>query len=80
MHRRPGEIFRPDAPIYAFSPDESVVSRSMLLWGTWPILCDRFLNTDMLVDMAEVILEKRYDRLLLCLVFFVLACIHSVLV
>jgi pyruvate kinase len=51
--------YRPDAPIYAFSPDESVVGRSMLLWGTWPILCDRFVGTDKLVGTAEDMLEAR---------------------
>jgi pyruvate kinase len=51
--------YRPDAPIYAFSPDESVVGRSMLLWGTWPILCDRFAGTDKLVNVAEDLLEAR---------------------
>jgi pyruvate kinase len=30
----------------------------MLLWGTYPILCDRFRDTDKLVNMAEVILES----------------------
>jgi pyruvate kinase len=36
-----------------------VVNRSMLLWGTFPILCDRFRDTDKLVSMAEIILQKR---------------------
>ena len=30
----------------------------MMLWGTYPILCDRFSGTDKLVNMAEAILEK----------------------
>ena len=34
-----------------------VVNRSMLLWGTYPILCERFHDTDKLVEMAEDILE-----------------------
>jgi pyruvate kinase len=49
--------YRPDAPIYALSPDERVVFRTNLLWGTFPIHCARFSGTDKLVDMAEVILE-----------------------
>jgi pyruvate kinase len=49
--------YRPDAPIFALSPVEKVVHRCMLLWGVWPILCERFQNTDKLVDMAELILE-----------------------
>ena len=51
--------YRPEAPIYALSPFESVVNRSMLLWGTFPIQCERFTGTDKLVEMAEDILEQR---------------------
>jgi pyruvate kinase len=51
--------YRPDAPIYAMSPYEAVINRAMLLWGTYPILCERFRDTDMLVSMAEKILEER---------------------
>jgi pyruvate kinase len=50
--------FRPEAPIYALSPDEKVVHRTNLLWGTYPIHCERFTDTDKLVNMAEEILEK----------------------
>ena len=39
------------------SPFEEVVSRCMLLWGTFPIQCDRFKDTDKLVEMAEDMLE-----------------------
>jgi pyruvate kinase len=49
--------YRPDAPIYALSPFEEVVNRSMMLWGTYPILCERYKDTDRLVEMAEDILE-----------------------
>jgi len=49
--------YRPTPPIYALSPYEKVINRSMLLWGTYPILCGRFHDTDMLVNMAEEILE-----------------------
>jgi pyruvate kinase len=51
--------YRPEAPIYALSPDEAVVHRTMLLWGTYPIHCERFVGTDTLVNMAEEILEAR---------------------
>ena len=51
--------YRPDAPIYALSPDPNVVHRLMLLWGTSPIQCARFTGTDKLVEMAEDILEAR---------------------
>ena len=50
--------YRPDAPIFAMSPFQKVVHRSMLLWGTTPLLCERFSNTDELVKMAEDILER----------------------
>ena len=49
--------YRPEAPIYAMSPFEDVVNRCMLLWGTFPIQCDRFKDTDKLVEMAEDMLE-----------------------
>jgi pyruvate kinase len=51
--------YRPEAPIFALSPDEAVVHRSMMLWGTYPILCERFVGTDTLVNTAEEILESR---------------------
>lgn len=50
--------YRPDTPIYLLSPDPAVINRSMLLWGTWPILCSRFRDTDLLVSMADKILRK----------------------
>jgi pyruvate kinase len=31
----------------------------MLLWGTFPIQCERYNETDKLVEMAEEILEQR---------------------
>ena len=51
--------YRPDPPIYALSPHEEVINRSMLLWGTYPLLCDRFRDTDKLVGMAETLLQER---------------------
>jgi pyruvate kinase len=50
--------YRPDPPIFALSPHQAVINRSMMLWGTYPILCERFRDTDKLVDMAETILEN----------------------
>ena len=50
--------YRPDAPIYALSPFQKVIHRAMLLWGTTPLLCDRFSDTDKLVNMAEDVLER----------------------
>jgi pyruvate kinase len=49
--------YHPEPPIFALSPYQKVVNRAMLLWGTFPILCDRFRDTDKLVTMAEEILE-----------------------
>jgi pyruvate kinase len=51
--------YRPDPPIFALSPFEQVINRAMLLWGTYPMLCGRFHDTDALVNMAEDILESR---------------------
>ena len=51
--------YRPEPPIFALSPFPEVIHRSMLLWGTFPILCTRFRDTDKLVNMAEDILESR---------------------
>jgi len=50
--------YRPEPPIFALSPYEHVIRRAMLLWGTFPILCARFHDTDKLVSMAEEILES----------------------
>lgn len=49
--------YRPDPPIYALSPFPHVINRCMLLWGTYPLLCGRFHDTDSLVNMAEDMLE-----------------------
>src|ERR1700712_900062 len=49
--------YRPDAPVFALSPFGRVWPRSMLLWGTFPIQCGRFDDTDKLVQVAEDILE-----------------------
>ena len=49
--------YRPEPPIYALSPYQHVINRTMMLWGTYPILCERFNDTDKLVNMAEQILE-----------------------
>ena len=37
---------------FALSPFEKVINRCTLLWGTYPILCDRFRDTDKLVHEA----------------------------
>ena len=51
--------YHPEPPIFALSPFEKVINRCMLLWGTYPILCARFRDTDKLVNMAEQILETQ---------------------
>jgi pyruvate kinase len=51
--------YRPEPPIFALSPDAKVINRAMLLWGTYPILCTRFSDTDKLVNMAEDILQSQ---------------------
>ncbi len=50
--------YRPDPPIYALSPFEKVINRAVLLWGTYPILSERFVDTDELVNTAEDTLER----------------------
>ena len=50
--------YRPNARIFALSPDPAVIGKTMLLWGVWPMLCNRFAETDKLVNMAEDVLEK----------------------
>ncbi len=50
--------YRPEPPIYVLSPFQPVINRTMLLWGTYPILCDRFNSTDKLVAMADEILQN----------------------
>jgi len=50
--------YRPEPPIYALSSDIRVIQRMTLLWGTYPILCARYRDTDKLVQMAEDILEQ----------------------
>jgi pyruvate kinase len=51
--------YHPDPPIFALSPYERVVNRNMLLWGTFPILCEHARDTDKLVGMAEDILQRK---------------------
>jgi pyruvate kinase len=50
--------YHPEPPIFALSPYQQVVNRSMLLWGTFPMLCHHARDTDTLVSMAEEMLEK----------------------
>lgn len=45
--------YRPNTPIYALSSVPAVIRRAALLWGVWPILCDKAQTTEEMVDMAE---------------------------
>ena len=50
---------RPEADIYAFSPDPMTVRQMMLLWGVKPTLAERAHSTDELMeDCIELIKEK----------------------
>ena len=49
--------YRPSPRIFALSPYQKIVNRAMLLWGTYPILCEHAQATDRLVSIAEDILE-----------------------
>jgi pyruvate kinase len=51
--------YRPESPIYALSPDVTVVNRMMMLWGTTAIQSERFKETDLLVNTAEEMLLAR---------------------
>jgi pyruvate kinase len=51
--------YRPSPRIFALSPYQKIVNRSMLLWGTFPILCEHAHATDRLVSIAEDILEEQ---------------------
>jgi pyruvate kinase len=51
--------YKPEAPVYALSPYEAVINRACMLWGTYPVLCERFNDTDRLVNMAEEMLAER---------------------
>ncbi len=50
--------YRPNARIFALSPAPEVIGKTMLLWGVYPMLCERFSEMDKLVNMAEATLQK----------------------
>ncbi len=45
--------YRPNTRIFAFSKDEAVIGKSVLLWGVHPIKVDRFGGGDLQVELAE---------------------------
>lgn len=51
--------YRPEAPIIAFTPDERVVRKLVLVWGIYPVQIERFTNTDELFEYsAQKAVEK----------------------
>lgn len=44
--------YRPDVPIYAFAPNETVIHQMMLFWGVHPILAPYYSSTDNLFDRS----------------------------
>jgi pyruvate kinase len=51
--------YRPQAAIYAFTPNATVAQRTNLYWGAHPMKCDPALSTDNMVDVAEFELLRR---------------------
>ena len=45
--------YRPQAPIYAFTPNATVAQRTNLYWGAHPVKCVQGLSSDSMVDAAE---------------------------
>lgn len=44
---------RPNQPIIALSPNPDVVRRLNLVWGVYPILSDRYHNTETMIEQAK---------------------------
>ncbi|HVI08681.1 MAG TPA: pyruvate kinase [Candidatus Binatia bacterium] len=45
--------YRPQAPIYAFTPSMAVAQRTNLYWGAQPVKCVQGLSSDRMVEFAE---------------------------
>jgi pyruvate kinase len=54
--------YRPEAPIYAFTPSSIVAQRTNLYWGAHPMRCVQGLSAEEMVRVAE---KDLLDRLLL---------------
>ncbi|MGA2388992.1 MAG: pyruvate kinase [Candidatus Sulfotelmatobacter sp.] len=52
--------YRPQAPIFAFTPNSSVAQRTNLYWGAHPIKCASGLSYENMVHVAEKELLKRH--------------------
>lgn len=50
--------YHPSSPIFALSPNEVIIHRLNLLWGTTPVLCPKVSTTEALVDCAESLLVQ----------------------
>jgi pyruvate kinase len=52
--------YRPQAAIYAFTPNSVVAQRTNLYWGVHPIMCAPGLSAEEMVRVAEsVLLDRR---------------------
>ncbi|MGA6982179.1 MAG: pyruvate kinase [Candidatus Sulfotelmatobacter sp.] len=51
--------YRPQAPIFAFTPNSTVAQRTNLYWGAHPIKCAPGLSSEHMVQLAERELLKR---------------------
>jgi pyruvate kinase len=51
--------YRPQAPIYAFTPNLTVAQRTNLYWGAHPVACSPGLSAEDMVRVAEKDLLQR---------------------
>ena len=52
--------YRPQAPIYAFTPNATVAQRTNLYWGVHPMNCAPALSAEQMVSVAEKeLLDRR---------------------
>jgi pyruvate kinase len=51
--------YRPQAPIYAFTPSSTVAQRTNLYWGAHPMKCAQALSSEHMVQVAEKELLSR---------------------
>ncbi|MDR4505057.1 MAG: pyruvate kinase [Candidatus Scalindua sp.] len=45
--------YRPDQPIIALSTDHQILKRLNLVWGVYPMLSDRYYNTEEMIEQAK---------------------------
>lgn len=51
--------FRPSAQIIAFTPNEKVVKKLLLVWGVHPVNIEKFTNTD---EIFEISIKEALER------------------